>query len=193
MPLLLSDGRRSGGALLPLPAGAGRYEEEVLPPRAELLCQLSRRALSRRGASRSGRPKVLSRAAVLPERPPVNGASRLGRDLPSEYCNNACHAKPNTQKASCNAAAACLTLCSHFGKVTTRSSQLLAYLEKQTVKWNCSCGHLRSQVAHPSGATAELRQAHHCSCPWELHTLLVSKTTVCRQIFYVCTGCDICR
>ncbi len=84
LPLLLSDGRRSGGGLLPLPAGAGLYDEDVLPPRAELLCQLSRRARSRLGASRSGRPKVFSRIAVLPGRPPVIAASRLGRVLLSK-------------------------------------------------------------------------------------------------------------
>lgn len=90
LPLLLSEDRRSGAGLVPLPAGAGLYEDDVLPPRAELLCQLSRRARSRRGASRSGRPKVLSRIAVLPGRPPVTRVSRLGRVLLSESNNNAC-------------------------------------------------------------------------------------------------------
>lgn len=85
--LPLSEARRSGGALLPLPAAAGRYEEEELLPKPGLACQLSRRALSRRGASRSGRPKVLSRVVVLPGRPPVLGASLLGRVLVSATSN----------------------------------------------------------------------------------------------------------
>lgn len=88
LALPFSDARRSGGALVPLPAGAGRYEEEELLPKAEPVCQLSRRALSRRGPSRSGRPKVLSRIAVLPGRPPVTGTSLLGRDLLSTGGNN---------------------------------------------------------------------------------------------------------
>ena len=33
-------------------------------------------------------------------------------------------------------------------------------------------------------------QAHHCSCPWERHTLCFRLTSKCRQIFYiVTTGC----
>lgn len=88
LDLPLSEARRSGGgALLLLPAAAGRYEEVELPPKLELVCQLSRRDLSRRGTSRSERPKVLSRLAVLPGRPPVIGASLLGRLLVSREAN----------------------------------------------------------------------------------------------------------
>lgn len=32
-------------------------------------------------------------------------------------------------------------------------------------------------------------QAHHCSCPWERHTLCFTLTFECRQIFCVCTDC----
>ena len=132
LALPLSDARRSGGALVPLLAGAGRYEDEVLLPKAEPVCQLSRRALSRRGASRSERPKVLSRMAVLPGRPLVTRTSLLGRDLLSTRGNNTVYIRM-----------AAGTAYSRDAQPQTGLDKQIAVLEPERYKMPTSRGELR--------------------------------------------------
>ena len=133
-------------------------------PRADAV-QLSRLLRSRRIGSRSARPNAPSRLAVLFGRTLLTGASRLGRPLGSATQKHV----NGSQKRSTG-----VLLHSYDSRTTRETRQWHAghsYLEAKTVKLSLSCDHRYFRVVLLFGATAGLMQAHHCSCPWDRHTL----------------------